>query len=120
MDEIQDLKTIAAQFSPGKNVLYVFNKIDLISATNLVNPLSGVAREIYISAKTGTGVDVLKQEIKHCVTASDYSENTLSRTPATSMSCVRQGQYWNRPLSNSSGIAPLSCLLTTSPDCNEH
>ena len=77
MDEIQDLKTIAAEFSPGKNVLYVFNKIDLSGHEPGKSRLSGVAREIYISAKTGTGVDVLKQEIKHCVTASDYSENTF-------------------------------------------
>ena len=76
-DEIQDLKTIAAEFSPGKNVLYVFNKIDLSGHEPGKSRLSGVAREIYISAKTGTGVDVLKQEIKHCVTASDYSENTF-------------------------------------------
>ena len=76
-DEIQDLKTIAAEFSPGKNVLYVFNKIDLSGHDPGKSRLSGEAREIYISAKTGTGVDVLKQEIKHCVTASDYSENTF-------------------------------------------
>ena len=76
-DEIQDLKTIAAEFSPGKNVLYVFNKIDLSGHEPGKSRLSGVARDIYISAKTGTGVDVLKQEIKHCVTASDYSENTF-------------------------------------------
>ena len=76
-DEIQDLKTIAAQFSPGKNLLYVFNKIDLSGHDPGKSRLSGEAREIFISAKTGTGVDVLKQEIKHCVTASDYSENTF-------------------------------------------
>ena len=76
-DEIQDLKTIAAEFSPGKNLLFVFNKIDLSGHDPGKSRLSGEAREIFISAKTGTGVDVLKQEIKHCVTASDYSENTF-------------------------------------------
>ena len=58
-------------------MLYVFNKIDLSGHEPGKSRLSGVAPEIYISAKTGTGVDVLKQEIKHCVTASDYSENTF-------------------------------------------
>ncbi len=76
-DDIQDLKTIAAEFSPGKNVLYVFNKIDLSGHAPGKSELAGDAREIYISALTGAGVDALKQEIKHSVMASDYSENVF-------------------------------------------
>ena len=76
-DEMEDLKTIAAEFGPGKNLLYAFNKIDL-SGHEPGRPLSsGVTGEIFLSAKTGAGIDALKQEIKHCVTASDYSENTF-------------------------------------------
>ena len=76
-DEMADLKTIAAQFSPGKNLLYVFNKIDLSGHEPGRPPSSGETREIFLSAKTGAGIDALKQEIKHCVMASDYSENTF-------------------------------------------
>ena len=76
-DDIQDLSTIAAEFNPGKSVLCAFNKIDL-SGHKAGKPQSSEDTQgIYISAKTGAGIDALKQEIKHCVMASDYSENTF-------------------------------------------
>ena len=76
-DGIQDLETIAGEFGTGENVLYVFNKIDLSGHEPGISPSSGEIPEIYISAKTGAGIDSLKQEIKHCVQASDYSANTF-------------------------------------------
>ena len=76
-DETGDLKNIGAEFGPGKDLLYVFNKIDLSGHEPGKSRLPGAERELYISAKTGAGTDLLKQEIKLCVTASDYSENTF-------------------------------------------
>ena len=76
-DGIQDLKTVAGEFSTGENVLYVFNKIDLSGQAPGKPPSSGEVPGIYISAKTGAGIDALKHEIKHCVAAADYSENTF-------------------------------------------
>ena len=50
-DDIQDLKTIAAEFTPKKNVLYVFNKIDLTGHEPGKSQLSGGVRELYIFCK---------------------------------------------------------------------
>ena len=76
-DEAEDLIPLGDEFGPEKSVLHVFNKIDLSGHDPGKFPLSGEERKIYVSAKTGAGIDLLKQEIKHCVTVSDYSENTF-------------------------------------------
>ena len=76
-DDIRDLKTLAADLGPDKKLLYAFNKIDLTGhEPGKPQPANG-AREIYISAKTGAGVDALKQEIKDLATGSDFSENSF-------------------------------------------
>ena len=76
-DDIRDLKTLAADLGPDKKLLYAFNKIDLTGhGPGKPQPANG-AREIYISAKTGAGVDALKQEIKDLATGSDFSENSF-------------------------------------------
>ena len=76
-DDIRDLQAIAADLGTEKKLLYAFNKIDL-SGHEAGKPRSSQdAREIYISAKTGAGVDALKQEIKDIVAGSDFSENSF-------------------------------------------
>lgn len=76
-DEMEELKTMATEFSPAKNLLYVFNKIDLSGHEPGGSPAPDETREVFLSAKTGAGIDALKQEIKHCVMVSDHSENTF-------------------------------------------
>ena len=76
-DDIQDLKTMAADLGARKNLLYVFNKIDLSGHAPGKLHSSGDRRKVYMSAKTGAGVDTLKQEIKNIVAGSDYVENTF-------------------------------------------
>ena len=76
-DDIHDLQTIAADLGTEKKLLYAFNKIDL-SGHEAGKPGSARgAREIYISAKTGAGIDELKREIKDIVAGSDFSENSF-------------------------------------------
>ncbi len=75
--DFQDLETIAADLGSRKNLLHVFNKIDLSGHAPGKLQGSTEMRKVYISAKTGAGVDALKQEIKNIVTGSDYSENTF-------------------------------------------
>ena len=76
-DDIQDLQTIAADLVSEKKLLYAFNKIDLSGHGAGKSGSARDAREIYIAAKTGAGVDVLKQEIKDIVAGSDFSENSF-------------------------------------------
>ena len=76
-DDIRDLQAIAARLGVAKNLLYVFNKIDLSGHTAGKSGDPGEQGESYISARTGAGVDALKQEIKNIVTGSDCSENTF-------------------------------------------
>ena len=76
-DDIYDLQTIAVDLGTEKKLLYAFNKIDLSGHGAGKSGSARDAREIYISAKTGAGVDVLKQEIKDIVAGSDFSENSF-------------------------------------------
>ena len=76
-DDLPDLQAIAADFSTGKNLLYVFNKIDLSGHTAGSTRGPGGERQVYISAKTGAGIAALKQEIKTSVIGLDSSENTF-------------------------------------------
>ena len=76
-DDIRDLQAIAADLGSEKKLLYAFNKIDL-SGHRAGRPEPATAlREIYISAKTGAGIDELKREIKETVAGSDFSENSF-------------------------------------------
>ncbi len=76
-DDLPDLRALAAELGPGKNLLYVFNKIDLSGHAAGKPAAPADRREIYLSAKTGAGVDALKNEIKDLVTGVDYSENSF-------------------------------------------
>ena len=75
---------ISGTFSPSprtwerrKKLLYTFNKIDLSGYEAGKPEPASAAREIYISAKTGAGIDELKREIKDIVAGSDFSENSF-------------------------------------------
>jgi tRNA modification GTPase len=60
----------------GVDVIKVFNKIDLSKATSkLVETESGV--EIYLSVKTGEGMDLLKQHLKQSVGFSETSDGVF-------------------------------------------
>ncbi|MCY3751866.1 MAG: tRNA uridine-5-carboxymethylaminomethyl(34) synthesis GTPase MnmE [Gammaproteobacteria bacterium] len=76
-DDIQNLQTIAADLGTEKKLLYAFNKIDLSGHEPGKPESTRVAREIYISAKTGAGIGELKREIKDIVAGSDFSENSF-------------------------------------------
>ena len=75
-DDIGELKSIAADLGAEK-LLYVFNKIDLTGHDAGKPSSANDTRELYISAKTGAGVDALKQEIKTMVAGADISENSF-------------------------------------------
>ena len=76
-DDIRDLQGIAADLGTEKKLLYAFNKIDLSGHGAGKPGAARAAREIYISAKTGAGVDALKREIKDIVAGTDFSENSF-------------------------------------------
>ena len=76
-NDMQDYQIIATDLGSEKKLLYAFNKIDLSGHEAGKSRSSQDAREIYISAKTGAGVDALKQEIKDIVAGSDFSENSF-------------------------------------------
>ena len=57
--------------------MYAFNKIDLSGHGAGRPEPAKEAREVYISAKTGAGIDELKREIKESVAGSDFSENSF-------------------------------------------
>jgi len=60
----------------GVDVIKVFNKIDLSKTTSkLVETESGV--EIYLSVKTGEGMDLLKQYLKQSVGFSETSDGVF-------------------------------------------
>jgi tRNA modification GTPase len=60
----------------GVDVIKVFNKIDLSKTTSkLVETESGV--EIYLSVKTGEGMDLLKQHLKQSVGFSETSDGVF-------------------------------------------
>lgn len=76
-DDIHDLQTIAADLGTEKKLLYAFNKIDLSGHEAGKSESARGARETYISAKTGAGIDELKRQIKDIVAGSDFSENSF-------------------------------------------
>ena len=76
-DDVRDLQAIAADLGSEKKLLYAFNKIDLSGDKAGKPEPPKDAREIYISAKTGAGIDELKREIKDIVAGSDFSENSF-------------------------------------------
>lgn len=76
-DDIHDLQTIAADLGTEKKLLYAFNKIDLSGHEAGKSEAARGARQIFISAKTGAGIDELKREIKDIVAGSDFSENSF-------------------------------------------
>ena len=76
-DDLPDLKNIAMDFGAGKNILLVFNKIDLSDHPPGKRQTKEGLEAVYISAKTGAGIAALKQAIKKTVVLADYSENTF-------------------------------------------
>ena len=76
-DGIQAMQDIVTGPASEKNRLYVFNKIDLSGHPAGRRKAPQNRWELYISAKTGAGVDALKQAIKDLVTGSDHAENSF-------------------------------------------
>lgn len=62
------------------DVTFIYNKIDLLGKQpEIKNTASGT--QIYLSIKTGAGMDLLTQHLKHSVGYNDASENTfIART----------------------------------------
>lgn len=62
--------------SSGRNVTRIFNKIDLSGATPaLINSNRGT--EIYLSVKSGAGMDFLTQHLKDCMGYNDQIEDVF-------------------------------------------
>jgi len=76
-DELQELIGMARELDLEKNLVFVFNKTDLLTVSPRRCRDDGGPKEIFISAKTGEGVELLKRTIKQMVTHKDYSENTF-------------------------------------------
>jgi tRNA modification GTPase len=55
-------QAIVDELSPSTPKLHVFNKIDLLNQSERIEECSG-EKHIYLSAKTGAGVDLLKQQL---------------------------------------------------------
>ena len=76
LDSSQIDMTGLADLPSGVDVIKVFNKIDLSKTTSkLVETESGV--EIYLSVKTGEGMELLKQYLKQSVGFSETSDGVF-------------------------------------------
>lgn len=60
-------------FTEDKPVIVVKNKIDLINETPAKRIINNVTH-LFLSAKSGTGIDLLKQEIKHLIGVQSTTE----------------------------------------------
>ena len=60
-------KEIIDSFSKDLGITFVHNKIDKNNATAKIVELAGNSTDIFLSAKTGEGIELLKQHLKKCM-----------------------------------------------------
>lgn len=60
-------KEIIDGFSKDLGITFVHNKIDKNNASEKIVELAGNAVDIFLSAKTGEGIELLKQHLKKCM-----------------------------------------------------
>ena len=66
-DSKAEEKNILDSFSKDLGITFVHNKIDKNKAVPEVVELEGNATDIFLSAKTGEGIELLKQHLKKCM-----------------------------------------------------
>ena len=66
-DSKDEEKNIIDSFSKDLGITFVHNKIDKNNGVAEVVEYAGSATDIFLSAKTGEGVDLLKQHLKKCM-----------------------------------------------------
>jgi tRNA modification GTPase len=69
---------LEAELPTGVRCIRVRNKIDLVSDTSKELASAGKEGEVWISARTGQGIDLLKQEIRAAVGAADQITGSFS------------------------------------------
>ncbi len=76
-DELQDLTAMAEGLGREERFVFVFNKTDLLAGSARRQKDNSEPTALFISAKTGEGIERLKQRIKERVMHGDHSENTF-------------------------------------------
>lgn len=66
-DSKEEEKEIIDSFSKDLGITFVHNKIDKNNAAAKIVELEGNATDIFLSAKTGDGIEQLKQHLKKCM-----------------------------------------------------
>jgi len=66
-DSKDEEKNIIDGFSKDLGITFVHNKIDKNNAVAEIVELEGNATDVFLSAKTGEGIDLLKQHLKKCM-----------------------------------------------------
>ena len=66
-DSKDEEKEIIDSFSKDLGITFVHNKIDKNNAAAKIVELAGNATDIFLSAKTGHGIELLKQHLKKCM-----------------------------------------------------
>ncbi|MDT8451355.1 MAG: tRNA uridine-5-carboxymethylaminomethyl(34) synthesis GTPase MnmE [Gammaproteobacteria bacterium] len=66
-DSVEEEKEVIKNFSAKLGITFVRNKIDTNNIAACVKEKSEKITEIYLSAKTGAGIDLLKQHLKECM-----------------------------------------------------
>jgi tRNA modification GTPase len=80
--DIQDneIQTLLDALPQHGDITKVYNKIDLIGRQPEINEV-GTGTEIYVSIKTGAGMDLLRKHLKKCVGYNENAENIfIART----------------------------------------
>jgi tRNA modification GTPase len=73
----RDIAAELAQLPPGVPVTLVFNKIDLIGTAPALED-TGQPPKVYLSAKTGAGLDLLRGHLKSSAGYNDHESGALS------------------------------------------
>jgi tRNA modification GTPase len=61
--DLQIQNTLATQLPHGVSLIHVWNKCDLAPTTTAATPLTSEHHDIHLSAKTGQGIEVLRQKL---------------------------------------------------------
>ncbi|MDH5388662.1 MAG: tRNA uridine-5-carboxymethylaminomethyl(34) synthesis GTPase MnmE [Gammaproteobacteria bacterium] len=66
-DSKNEEREIIDSFSKNQGITFVHNKIDKNNGVAKIIELAGNATDIFVSAKSGEGIDLLKQHLKKCM-----------------------------------------------------
>jgi len=71
-----EIDSILKTLPPGGNITLIYNKIDLLGLTPEIKQ-TALGSEIYLSIKTGDGMELLKQHLKQSVGFNEATDNVF-------------------------------------------